>query len=361
MVKLKLTIAGAGWLVAILVFSSSFTQPIYGYFSDRYLKRLFAVFSPLVTAVFMSCIGLAPNYLTLATLLVCAGIGIASFHPQSAAMTALASRHRKGLGLSIFVTSGTLGFSLGPLIITYAVAFLGMERSYLVMIPGLLAFGLLFFLVPRIEHSSKTGEDIKLRRSLRLVWHPLLLLYMRAVIRTAVQMCFVNFLPLYFSQKGFTPISAGEMTALFLFSGAIGGFSGGTLADKFGERNVISFSMLLSAPFLVTFLLTQGIWSYVALALGGIILLSTLPVNVVMAQSLMPYSTSTVSALMMGLAWGMGGMVVPVVGKIADIAGLGKALTFVVLLPLAGFILSLGLPGRKATEEIAAIPAFIEK
>jgi FSR family fosmidomycin resistance protein-like MFS transporter len=64
---------------------------------------------------------------------------------------------------------------------------------------------------------------------------------------------------------------------------------------------------------------------------------------------------------MMGLAWGMGGMVVPVVGKIADMAGLSKALTMVVLLPLAGFILSLGLPGRKATEEIAAIPAFIEK
>jgi len=361
MAKLKLTIAEAGWLVAILVFSSSFTQPIYGYFSDRYLKRLFAVFSPLVTAVFMSCIGLAPNYLTLAALLVCAGIGIASFHPQSAAMTALASRHRKGLGLSIFVTSGTLGFSLGPLIITYAVAFLGMERSYLVMIPGLLAFGLLFFLVPRMEHSTKTEGDIKLRHSLRIVWQPLLLLYVLAVIRTAVQMCFVNFLPLYFSQKGFTPVSAGKMTALFLFSGAIGGFSGGTLADKFGERNVISLSMLLSAPFLVIFLLTQGVASYAALALGGIILLSTLPVNVVMAQSLMPYSTSTVSALMMGLAWGMGGMVVPVVGKIADIAGLSKALLMVVLLPLAGFILSLGLPGRKATGEIAAIPAFIEK
>jgi MFS transporter, FSR family, fosmidomycin resistance protein len=361
MAKLKLTIAEAGWLVAILVFSSSFTQPIYGYFSDRYLKRAFAVFSPLVTAVFMSCIGLAPNYLTLATLLLCAGIGIASFHPQSAAMTALASRHRKGLGLSIFVTSGTLGFALGPLIITYAVAFLGMERSYLVMIPGLLAFGLLFFFVPRMEHSTKTRGEIRLRHSLKIVWQPLLLLYMLAVIRTAVQMCFVNFLPLYFSQKGFNTVFGGKMTALFLFFGAIGGFSGGTLADKFGERNVISFSMLLSAPFLVTFLLIQGILSYIVLAIGGIILLSTLPVNVVMAQSLLPSSASTVSALMMGLAWGMGGMIVPLVGKIADLAGLSKALIIVVLLPIAGFVLSLGLPARRAPEEAIQIPAFIER
>ena len=119
--KLNLSIAEAGWLAAILVISSSFAQPLYGYISDRYLKRAFVVFSPLVTAVFMSCLGLANSYAMLALLLVCGGVGIASFHPQGAAMTALASRNRKGLGMSIFVTSGTIGYSLGPLLITYTV------------------------------------------------------------------------------------------------------------------------------------------------------------------------------------------------------------------------------------------------
>jgi len=113
--RLKLSIAEAGGLAAILVISSSFAQPLYGYISDRYLKRVFVVFSPLVTALFMSCLGLANSYAMLALLLVCGGVGIASFHPQGAAMTALASRDRKGLGMSIFVTSGTIGYSLGPL------------------------------------------------------------------------------------------------------------------------------------------------------------------------------------------------------------------------------------------------------
>ena len=36
--KLNLSIAEAGWLAAILVISSSFAQPLYGYISDRYLK-----------------------------------------------------------------------------------------------------------------------------------------------------------------------------------------------------------------------------------------------------------------------------------------------------------------------------------
>ena len=44
--KLNLSIAQAGWLAAMQVISSSLTQPAYGYLSDRYLKRLFAVFSP---------------------------------------------------------------------------------------------------------------------------------------------------------------------------------------------------------------------------------------------------------------------------------------------------------------------------
>ncbi len=351
MVKLKLTIAEAGWLGALLVISSSFTQPIYGYLSDRHLQRVFAVFSPLITAVFMSCLGLASNYWTLASLLICGGIGIASFHPQGAAMTAVASGHRKGLGMSIFVTSGTIGYSLGPIIITYAVALLGLERSYLVMIPGIIAFSSLYFFVSPIEHSSATSGGASLRDSLGRFWRPLLLLYLLAVIRSAVQMCFVNFLPLYFSQKGLGAIWAGKITSLFLFFGAIGGFSGGTLADKFGAKNVISFSMLFSTPLLLAFLLTQGISSYVFLVIGGIILLFTLPVNVVMAQSLIPDRASVVSALMMGVAWGMGGMAVPIIGKIADSAGLGKALMTVVFLPVLGFFLSFRLPKRKALQE----------
>ena len=158
MANLNLSITQAGWLGGILVFSSSFTQPLYGYISDRYLKRFFAVFSPLITAVFMSCIGLAPNFWILAGLLACGGIGIASFHPQSAAMTSFASRNRRGLGMSIFVTSGTIGYSLGPIFITYAVEYLGIERSYLVMIPGIIVFLSLYFLLPSLEHSSKTDR-----------------------------------------------------------------------------------------------------------------------------------------------------------------------------------------------------------
>ena len=180
------------------------------------------------------------------------------------------------------------------------------------------------------------------------------------MIRSAVQICFVNFLPLYLSQRGLAAIAAGKLTSLFLFFGALGGFSGGTLADRFGERNVISFSMLFSTPFLLAFLLAEGPLSYLMLALGGVVLLSTVPVNVVMAQELIPQSASVVSALMMGFAWGMGGMMVPIVGKIADVSGLKKALMVVVLLPAFGFLLSLLLPRKSSVKEVTPVPVVQE-
>ncbi len=343
LLKLNMSLAQAGWLVTIQVFSSSFLQPVYGYLSDRCLKRVFVVFSPLVTALFMSFVGLAPNYWTLALLLFCGGVGIASFHPQAAAMASLAMHRQQGLGMSLFVTAGSLGYSLGPLMITFIVAWIGLERSFVVLLPGLITFGLLFFLVPKGAVAEVAHNESRLLALLRPVWKPLTVLYLLVVLRSVVQMCLVSFLPVYLSKKGLGALEIGKIITLFLFCGAVGGFAGGSLADKLGEKKVIMLSMLFSAPFFLGFLFAEGWFAYSMLAAGGILLFSTVPVNVVMAQKLIPQSSSTVSALMMGFAWGVGGLIVPLFGRLADLMGLEKAFLLVPILPFAGFVLSLRL------------------
>ncbi len=343
--KLSLTIAQAGWLGAVLTVSSCFMQPVYGYLSDRYLVRFFAVFSPLITTVFMSFIGLAPNFTVLALLLVTAGIGIASFHPQGAALIASASRDRRGLGMSIFIGAGTLGFALAPIIAPYSVELFGLERSYFVMIPGVLASAVLYFLIPHDPpRPAVSHSQVGLLKLLLPVWRPLLNLYLLVVIRSMVQIGFVHFLPLYFFQQGNDLITSGRLASLFTLFGAMGGFTGGLLSDRVGGRRVIVLSMLLAPPFLAGFFLTGGAVSAACLAAGAALLLSTLPVNVVMAQKLLPQRTSIVSSLMMGFAWGMAGLAIPVVGALADRIGLGSALLTVVGLVAFGFVLSLFLP-----------------
>jgi FSR family fosmidomycin resistance protein-like MFS transporter len=78
-------------------------------------------------------------------------------------------------------------------------------------------------------------------------------------------------------------------------------------------------------------------------------LLFTIPVNVLMAQELAPTQAGTVSALMMGFAWGFAGLVfIPLAGFISDRSSMGTALGALVLAPLAGFFLSLKLEPRRA-------------
>ena len=81
------------------------------------------------------------------------------------------------------------------------------------------------------------------------------------------------------------------------------------------------------------------------LAIGGFFLQSTQPVNVTFGQSIAPVSAATVSSLMMGFAWGTGGLSVPIVGLIADRIGIEATLRGLALVPLVAAACALPLPG----------------
>ena len=102
----------------------------------------------------------------------------------------------------------------------------------------------------------------------------------------------------------------------------------------------------LSCPFLVAAPFLTGAPFVVVLALGGLFLQSTLPVNVTFGQALAPVSAATVSSLMMGFAWGTGGLSVPIVGLIADRVGIEPTLVGLALIPLLAAACALPLPDR---------------
>ena len=80
----------------------------------------------------------------------------------------------------------------------------------------------------------------------------------------------------------------------------------------------------------------------VGLALSGLILLFTIPVNVVMAQELAPGSIGTVSSLMMGFAWGTAGMIfIPLIGLLSDHFTMQTTMSALTIFPLIGFFLTL--------------------
>jgi FSR family fosmidomycin resistance protein-like MFS transporter len=330
---LALTNAQVFWLAPLYAISSSLMQPVYGFISDRYARRFFAVFGPAITAVFVSMIGLAPSYSMLVLLLVAGGIGIGSFHPQAAAMAAAASGERRRIGMAMFSALGTLGFAFGPLVITRVVARFGLDHSYYVVGLGLVTSLVLYRICPPLDAPAKAGpgvEKIKwqLLNALRAAWQPLLLLYLITVIRSGLQMTTNNYLPFLLKERGYSLTDIGNTQTIFLLLGGVGGLAGGFMAERFSGRAVTLYSGLLAGPLMAAAFLTSGPFGLVLLGLGGFFLLSTLPVNVSMAQELVPGQTSTVSALMMGAAWGVGALAPPALNGFVPVYGIRNVMVF---------------------------------
>lgn len=331
--KLNLTSAQVFWLAPLLAISSSLMQPVYGFISDRYARRFFVVFGPTITAVFVSMIGLAPSYGMLIVLLVAGGIGIGSFHPQGAAMAAAAASDRRRVGVALFSALGTLGFAVGPLVITRVVSAYGLDHTYYIMATGVLISAVLYRVCPPLPaQAARTPgvEKIKwqLLTALRAAWKPLLLLYSITVIRSGLQMTTNNYLPFLLGERGYGLTDTGNVLTVFLLLGGLGGVAGGFTAERYSGRAVTLYSGLLAGPLMIGAFATTGPLSIVLLGLGGFTLLSTLPVIVAMAQELVPGQTSTVSALMMGAAWGIGALTPQALSNFVPAFGFNKVLIF---------------------------------
>ena len=344
--QFRMTLTDAGILGGALVFSSSVMQPVYGYLSDRFRTRLFAALAPAVAGVFISSLGLAPAYGWLVLMVCLGGAGVAAFHPQASAGVAAQVRARRGGAMAVFISAGTLGFALGPALFSIIASGGGLAGAWWAAVPGVLCSVLLLCLLPgsflgKLEAHSKSDW-----RPLLTVWKPLTILYLLVFIRSIVQVTFAQMIPLYLHlERGYSAATASYTLSLYLACGAIGGFLGGHLADRLGGRLVILISMAGSVPLLALFFFGHGWWSVAGLLAGGLMLLFTIPVNVVMAQELVPGQAGTVSALMMGFAWGTAGLIfVPLTGRMADLFSLHAVLAVLSASPLLGFLLALRLP-----------------
>ncbi len=343
MPRLGMSLQAAGTLMMVYQAAASLSQLLFGRLADRGYARVLLMAGPLVSAVALSLLGLVHHQTTLAIMLVFGGFGIAAFHPPGAMVAHTAGHARPGTAMSVFVTTGTLGFALAPLLVANAAERFGLSATAWFLLPGVTCALLFARTVPTLPLAPPRPHGGGLR-TLRPHARPLFLLYTLVVLRTVVSLSFATFVPVLLTSQGMSVGEAGTAMALYLFMSSIGGFWGGTLADRFGPRQVIVWSLVLATPFLLGAPQTTG-WTFATLlAVGGLFLQSTLPVNVSFGQALAPHSAATVSSLMMGVAWGTGGMLVPVTGMMADAIGLPLTLTLLAGLPLGAAALATRLP-----------------
>ncbi len=340
--RLGLSLAAAGGIAAAMQIAGSIAQLVFGPLADRWRPRMLAVLGPLLAVGVTSLAGLATTPLMLGTILVVGCLGSAAFHPTAAAIVNRIGGARRGTAMSLHVTGGALGNAIAPMLFAPYVAAFGITRTPWLALPGLALLYLILRRVPdvRLSHGhAPTGFG-----ALRPYAMPLSLLWAAVVLRTVVAIGYSTFLPVLMTSRGLSMSEAGFAVGAYLVSGSLGGLAGGPLADRFGPRRIIAWTLALSVPLLLAAVVVPGVPGLLLLTAGGFFLGSTLPVNISYAHTIAPVATGTVSSLMLGVAWGIGGLAVPLVGRIGDTVGLQQALIMLGVLPVIAALLTLRLP-----------------
>jgi FSR family fosmidomycin resistance protein-like MFS transporter len=347
--RLDLTLAKAGLLTMLFQIAASVAQVGFGHLADRWRPRVLLLAGPVLAVSVLSLVGLADSFAECAAILLVGGLGCAAFHPPGAALVHRLGGQHPGLAMSVYITGGTLGFAFGPLMFAPVAERFGLAWTPLLALPGLAVVALVLPRVPRFEAHGLAGGGL---RALRPYTKPLALLYTIVVLRTLTALAIATFVPVMLTRRGESASAAAAIVTLYLFGSGIGGFAGGPIADRYGPRLVIAWSLIASCPFLFAAMFLTG-WPFaLVLAIGGLFLQSTLPVNVTFGQALAPVSAATVSSLMMGFAWGTGGFSVPLVGYVADRIGIEHTLMGLSLVPLVAAACVIPLPsGRRIASE----------
>jgi FSR family fosmidomycin resistance protein-like MFS transporter len=266
------------------------------------------------------------------------------------------SGSRKGLGISIFTFGGSLGFALGPLAIIGAVQLVGLERSYYVMFPGLLAM----LLVVVYLHIPREVLDRRTMPSLAAAFHgarwPMALLFSIAVLREFARLAVVTFLPIFLAMQGKSLVAGGITLSLFSLAGALGGMVGGFLSDHWSRKGVILTSGVVCVPLLHGIFHSDGWLSLAFLVLASATLSGANSVVIAFAQELVPSRAGTASSLVMGLGWGVAGLMLIGFGHVAELISVSRALDIAITVPLLAAVCAMALPAGASHQPAASAP-----
>ncbi len=348
--QLRLSFALAGLLTTSMLAASTVMQPLFGYVQDRLPLVPLAAVGLVVGGLGVGVTGLIGSYPLLLAAVIIAGLGSAAFHPQAVAQAGRASAPRQDWGIAIFFSGGSAGTALMSIIVVPLEMVVGMPATLVALLPGLVVGSL----VLRSYRSwLRPPGPAASARARRRVAFPLALLMVVSVLRSAVVIAFLTFIPTLIVSRGGSVGLGALALAAFLLSGSVGALAGGITAGRIGSQLVVLSSVTLGFVTLLPMVglapATMAGWLVVA----GVILFASEAQVTALAQRLLPSFAGLASSLMMGVGFGIGNLGAFMTGLIADHTGLAVALelTTLLLLGAIGAIAAyLAVEGRARVE-----------
>ncbi len=339
--------AAAGLVLAVTV-SSSVLQPLLGRFSDRHSAPWLVPLGLLLAGGGVASSTLMPTYLLIALAVGLSGLGVAAFHPEAARFANRAAGARRATGMSMFSLGGNLGFAVGPLITTPLLLAFGLRGGLFLAVPAAAMALVLAWQIPRFVGRPQVGARKAAAAYLARAdaWGPFLRLTGAVVSRSIVFFGLNTFIPLYWTDGLNQPMAAGGFALTILFTaGAAGTLLGGWLGDRHGHRLVVLMAMGTLSAALVAFVSFHDVATATLLLVPlGLALNAPSSVMVVMGQEYLPNRIGTASGVTLGFSVSVGGVVAPLLGRIADSYGIQAVLTILIFVPLLAMVFTASLP-----------------
>lgn len=342
--KLGLSIAGAAALAMTLSLAASALQPVMGWLADRFGRKLFVVGGPLLSVVFLSLVGAAPQYWVLVLFLALGGLGSAAFHPPGASLAARANEGRgSGARLSYFSFGGAAGYAVGPLAAVAVVGAVGLGGLWMAMLPGLAVLLVVYLVVPGGAPTRPSTPPPSPLRVARHLAGPLGLVFGVSVAGAFVQRVFLTLMPIIVAQSGGSEGRGALLLSAYLAGSAAGSLTGGFLTDRMSRPALLALLTALAVPAHTAALVlpVTGTPVLAAAALAGLINMAALPPVVIVAQELVPEGAATTSGIVMGLAWAVASLAMLAAGALGDMIGPRPAALACLPVLLVGTVLAL--------------------
>ncbi len=337
--KLGFSMAIATVLVAITQICSNMLQPVFGFFADNILKRFFIFWGVILASVFIPLAPSAPNIILLNIFMILGCLGGSFFHPQAMGFMNYFSGKNCSNNMGFFVSMGSVGFALGPLLATYITQVAGLDKIFYTSIFGLLLAFCMFAFVPKLSNIEKKPEHKEFLKSFKEILSnkQMDFLMLIAMMKSLVTNSSCILLPFLWKSMGYTPFYIGFALFLFVFAGAIGSFVSPKLERIIGSKPVIYISMWATFPMMLGFAFTYKTMPIFSLILFGLIGFTTMlaqPVTLVWAQRTLPQYKSIVAGFINGFCWGTIALCMSVLGAVAQKFGIMNVLIVLTLFPV---------------------------
>jgi MFS transporter, FSR family, fosmidomycin resistance protein len=381
---LPMSSAHIGLGISVIELTGALGQPFFGWFADktggRWLGALGVAWTMSLMLTGLLAVSLGGSYWLMLIPMALAGLGSAAFHPVGSMHATDVDPMRAGRNAAVFFMFGQLGLAIGP---TLAGVLLNNAHSQLnsafaaPLTPALLhllpeqgsvlpIFVLGLLVIPAVvlmaislpnqktyigKRPGKVESAASKTPAAPLPWKTFGILALAVALRSPVGLGAVSFMPLVFQLKGWSPAEYGLITSSFWLASGTAGVWFGHLADRFGTRRVIMWSLVLGAPCIFFLPGLDGLLAF-ALAIGIGISGGSHSLIVVLAQRLMPGRKGFASGAILGFIFATGALGNLVMGSLIDRFGVGGAYQIAAVVTLTGSVLWLLIPTEKPVHVI---------